>query len=322
MNLILHAGTHKTGTTTIQHFLHSNRTLLLERGYYYLEEFERDGGLRKNHHQFAVSVALGREKKINSAFDLLQENSRDGTSAIVSSESFCCDVYAAKGWEVLGLPNPFELKDQYLSGLAELFRQKGFDVVPLLYFRAVDEFAESLYGTLVVGGHINYGFEEYLRRADYLFQYSRHVELWLKHFPASRIGLYRRENLLGGFLSDLNLSPEGFNYVSSQNVSPDPRVILWLLERSQQHAMDKPMVERYRSFVFSNRLAEVFSSFERVGFWRSERPNFIARYASSDFPGSTGGVERPPACLTEDLRALIDREYEDFMRTRAVESFL
>lgn len=317
MKVLLHAGTHKTGTTTIQHFLHLNRAKLKKEGVYYYEEYGRDSELRKNHHQLAVSIALSRKQKIADAFSRLRSEGKDKRYSIISSESFYRDISGAVGWDVLHEKHAFQLKDLYLSDLANNFASQGIEVFPVIYFRPVEEFAESLFKTLVVGGHIAWDFDVYIDKARYLFNYSEHMRLWSRHFPKARFYKYRKVSLLEGFLSDIGVEySTDFKSVNDKNVSPDPRVILWLLDKINTEKLDKRHIKSMRPFLFSNRLYEIFSEFESVSLWGKEREkdDFIDRYSTPYLSGVSKSEHRGHAVIDDNILSLLDAEYSRYCR--------
>ena len=81
MKLIIHAGIHRTGTSSLQDLLASNRKALLQRGILY-------PGDTKNHQQLAWAIKCG-EAKSSDVLRLIQKDTDLYKIAILSAEDFC-----------------------------------------------------------------------------------------------------------------------------------------------------------------------------------------------------------------------------------------
>lgn len=130
--LALHVGTHKTGTKTIQTFLSVNRSPLAEAGIYYPRAARvqfSPGAFSPGHHAFAWEIAGGEHSAEIRAL-VAEVAEAPQPLAVVSSEDLS-PLYA--------VPGSFE-------HIRDIFSQAGIAVVPILYVRRQDEFAQSLYG--------------------------------------------------------------------------------------------------------------------------------------------------------------------------------
>ncbi len=86
MKVILHIGTHKTGTTTLQHFLTANKEALAERGFCYSPEL-----MPQNKTQHSEIALLFKRGMVKDAADLLKgllEPRGEIHTAILSGEEF------------------------------------------------------------------------------------------------------------------------------------------------------------------------------------------------------------------------------------------
>jgi hypothetical protein len=132
MNLIVHAGLYKTGTTALQNFLYNNSSLLAERGFLYPEigqvkkaHYPISWGMHKGHPHFEkYRNRLGeyREAIIKTAHKKNCEN------ILLSAETFC------------------DIKE--LSPLLDWLNPRGIKLV--IYLRRQDQLLQSLYAQRVV----------------------------------------------------------------------------------------------------------------------------------------------------------------------------
>ena len=127
--IILHIGSHKTGTTSLQWVFHKNRQRLKEKGVLYPEA----GKLNASHNKCAQSLPMIPPFKTRSIFDrdkIFQDlraeiDSFDGNTVVMSGEGFCCLAREGIAW------------------LRELFRHE--QVMVVRYLRRQDEQFESMY---------------------------------------------------------------------------------------------------------------------------------------------------------------------------------
>jgi hypothetical protein len=189
MRLILHAGTHKTGTTSIQKALADNRGRLCKQGLIYPDGGAAFGRDSKSHHLFAHALTgsdpMGRRKAeifLNSARSLASS----GDTILISSEPVYRHVAAHD--PSAGPADYWTLRRQYLETLAGVLR--GFDVTVLLYFRERASFAESMFLELVRKGHGVGTFQEFLARDEHRYDYERQLELFSEIFATVRVESY------------------------------------------------------------------------------------------------------------------------------------
>lgn len=88
MHLVIHAGIHRTGTSSLQDFLAGNREALAARGILY-------PGDLKNHQQVAWAIKRG-ESGARHVLQLLQTGGAPAQTAVLSAEDFC--IHEDLGW--------------------------------------------------------------------------------------------------------------------------------------------------------------------------------------------------------------------------------
>jgi hypothetical protein len=133
----VHVGTHKTGTTAIQRFLAGNRERLALDGLYYPRTGWLSGAL-PGHHNVASELAGDRfDRAAGTLGDVVAEIARARPrNACLSSENF----------EYL------HVRDDALAALRDAIVAIGYRPRIVVYVRAQDEYAESLYAELVKHG--------------------------------------------------------------------------------------------------------------------------------------------------------------------------
>lgn len=185
--LFLHIGTHKTATTTVQHFLAANRSSLSVQGLVYPDLSHHGFKGPRAHHRLAHATAgrpgTGTPDRARRFFDELRAGLRPDDRVIVSSEAFYRHVlpstdgsgreYDAGGGAV-GDPLP------YIQALRDCIGD--FDVKVLVMLRRQDRFLESLYAEQVMRsnfvGDIDRFTEERLWLADYEARLSQWAEVF------------------------------------------------------------------------------------------------------------------------------------------------
>ena len=176
MKLILHIGTHKTGTTALQQFLHANRRSLAARGFYYATP-------RGVPHSNLIANALNRgESRVVHTF--LTNHSRlarrQGADAIlVSAENFYAMSVLASMAERKICTNAVD-RDQRLIGMLGALIPEGITACQVIcYFRRPDRYAESLYSQHVKRGISFAGpFDEFFPIIESALSYNTYIGSW------------------------------------------------------------------------------------------------------------------------------------------------
>jgi hypothetical protein len=203
--LVLHAGTHKTGTTAIQDFAHTYRESLAENGFYYPNlnlalpgrfPGRADGVFANAHHHFFHALA-GDTRFLDESIcsDLVriwyQECASQGLSLLLSSESVSRHLLRGRGL------SRSERSQLYLQKLNEQF-SLYFDIEVVLVFRRPDDYARSLYQEQVMRGTLREAIsletfiENHADRFDYVSLVSRFEQV----FP--RLSVFGYEQLCAG----------------------------------------------------------------------------------------------------------------------------
>lgn len=186
MRLVLHIGTHKTATTSIQHFCALNHSALRKCGYH----FPRTGLSAYVANSLAAGLVHGREAEVAATLRKARSDAKkaDCHTIVLSAESF----YAMtaffidfKGWP----------RDDYWISEQRLIKKmrdccEGLEVRILAYLRPQDEFAFSLYNQVVKNAvGVDYSYDEFISVARPAFDYEGHFALWEKVFGSDHVRL-------------------------------------------------------------------------------------------------------------------------------------
>lgn len=176
MKIVIHIGTHKTGTSSLQSFCSDNREALLRHGVLYPKLPNRS----KSFNFLAAHLAFGRLDETRRFFDkAIQTAQRANVETIlVIGESF----YAMTAFFYRLYERPcgdyWEREEQCVAALRTCL-SNNVDFAFYGYVRRQNHFLESLYNQCVkhwpgFDGDI----EDFLQRMNETMDYSRHIEIW------------------------------------------------------------------------------------------------------------------------------------------------
>lgn len=191
-NCFIHIGTHKTGTTSIQHLLSRNSSALEERGYFYPQAGRLDW--LPGHHNLAweISGDLRYRSDYGSIDDLIREVKNKSEHIILSSEDF--------GWSLYNGSNGSKFSDFIL-----LLQSSGFLVTVILYVRNQIDYLPRAYLTALECGvklswreweYFNVDYCDLLRRVHE----NANVDVIVRSYDQARASICR------DFLSIFNLT--------------------------------------------------------------------------------------------------------------------
>lgn len=189
MKLILHAGSHKTATTSIQHFCAVNRKALEAHGFYY----PRNTSSSYVFNFLASDIALGRIDKTTAFLEKVRRDAevRGCHTVLLSAESF----YAMTAF-FIDIQKRARAQADYFANEASFvsaFRRGcvGYEAVQaIFYFRPQDDFAASLYNQFVksVFG-ISDSYPDFVKKIAPVFDYAGHVALWEECFGCDNVAV-------------------------------------------------------------------------------------------------------------------------------------
>lgn len=187
MRIVLHIGTHKTGTSALQAYCAKNREALLARGIYYPK-------LANGSNSFnflGARLAFGQDAAVREFFAGAIDDTRKAgaNTLLVSGESF----YAMTGLFLRLYERPcgdyWEHERRCIAALKASLPGDA-ECAIYCYVRRQDRFLESLYNQCVkhapgFGGNIG----EFLERMRETVYYGRHIQLWAGSFGMEAIGV-------------------------------------------------------------------------------------------------------------------------------------
>jgi len=222
--LLLHAGTHKTGTTAIQQFAVMNKSLLQERGIIYPGYNSPFVSVKDGHHQFGHAISDIPRKKLSFthakmiAREWKESSDQHQLPILVSVEAVYRHKIGNGSWKAGRL--------DYLARLAEVLHD--FDVTVILVFRRPDKFAKSLFLENIATGTQAYKSFYHWRNSSkkYLFNYLEAASLFKNIFGKLNCLIYedlsKDHMLIQNFFSKLGINTAGMRYpgVVRRSLSP------------------------------------------------------------------------------------------------------
>lgn len=204
----IHIGTHKTGTTSIQHLLDRTSSSLLQRGYFYPQVGRPEGFSGQHNLAWEISGDYRFQNDYGTIDDLIREVKDRSGDVILSSEDFECVLY-----------NRSKFSD-FLS----LLQSSGFLVTVILYVRNQIEYLPRIYLTLLHCG-LDLAFSEALHSALDCgqFRWREWVAVFDYHDVLNKLGKIQnlnvivrsyeqsRRSICNDFLSTFNLSLRDLN---------------------------------------------------------------------------------------------------------------
>lgn len=199
---ILHIGTEKTGTTSIQHVLSSSREALIERGFAY----SRSAG---NRNHLRLAAYAGDPPRV----DELRNDLRNVPDAGGPYEAFPDDLAA----EMASLPAQVHtvifsgehcqsrlVTAESVGRLKALLDRHFSDYLILVYLRRQDELAISHFSTQLRNGQRNARLLPVREERNPYFDYAALLDRWASVFgrQAMRPRLYGRAHFAGGDLME------------------------------------------------------------------------------------------------------------------------
>lgn len=205
VRLVLHAGTHKTGTTSIQKALASNRAIDRARGLFYPDRLGRfdghKGATTVPHHLFAHGLTgfdpiLLRESR--GFADALRQEAGVGETVVISTEALYRHRQGHLGIRDFStdLAGYWPARNAYLADVASTLH--GFDVDVVLYFRKRADFARSLAAEFTSKGSWTGNAKQLATAFAPLLDYERQVEAFRRAFGKVTIVDYDHALTEGG----------------------------------------------------------------------------------------------------------------------------
>jgi hypothetical protein len=201
MNLIIHIGTHKTGTTALQQFLYANRKPLTAHGFHYATP---PHGV-KDANSVANALNLDESRVVDTFFmkHLDVARQRGAHTILVSAENFYAMSVLSSMQRRQVCVDAVE-RDRALIETLQSLLPRGIATSQIVcYFRRPDRYVESLYSQHVKRGIIFDGtVEEFLPIIKPALLYSRCMRLWSDVFGKDNCIVRQYDSVGADIVSD------------------------------------------------------------------------------------------------------------------------
>ena len=186
---ILHAGTHKTGTTTVQDVMAAHRAELAAAGIHY-PALERQG---RDHNALVHRLATCADDELKSAREELVSRSNrlqgDSATLLLSAEEISTRICNPDPWAGFDKGSYWDERRRFLARLRGVLPD-GASVETFVCFRDPESYAHSLYATKLLSGKFDWSFVEFVRRCAPIFDYSRQADMLAEGLGPVRVQSY------------------------------------------------------------------------------------------------------------------------------------
>lgn len=271
--LILHIGTHKTATTSIQRFLRHHEAALSKSGVFYpdYDLVKRGGhyahlgmvnGLSGRHQQYSQALAERFVTKV-------RERMVDYDTTIISAEPFYRHVANDPKDKPYYEPEAYwPLRHAYIERMRDLFGPAQVVVV----FRRQMDFAQSMYQEHVKVTAYREPFRKFCRDFWYHFAFADQAEAWNAAFPGLRAlhfeALKNTGEVISAFCREIGVDTTGLDALppSNQGMPVDLVVMKRLLHRTTS---EREILREHLETLAVRLPEEIKASFKHRSFFSS-----------------------------------------------------
>jgi len=247
--IILHVGTHKTGTTGLQRSLFEQREYLKGCGISYDPWPGVLASLKYAHHGLAHRLASfdSEDQKVLARYRVrLEEALGSREDVIISAEPFYRHV--AAGLE----DDPVAARICYLNRIADYF--KGLPVEVSICFRRPDRMAESVFKEQAVSTGNQLEFLPWLDKFADRFDYTARLAEFEQHFGPAKVWCFEdavAKGLLPAFFEAHQLKISNFENAKADRKSISTRATEWLLA-AKRAVDDMSVSERHVRWYYAS----------------------------------------------------------------------
>lgn len=321
MKLILHIGTHKTATTSIQHFCTLNRAALRKCGYFY----PRPALSAYVANSLASRLSFGREAEVAAALRRARGDAEKARchTIVVSAESFY--AMTACFIDIQGRPRGDYWDNE--QHLIEKMRDccEGMEVSVLAYLRPQDEFASSLYNQFIKNvlgtGH---SYDEFIAAMRPAFNYEGHFALWEKIFGSGQVHLRNfltcRDRIITDFC-EAALEGNCLDEAAKSEIFSNKRLTRDVLETKRIFNRTGP--DRSLAFVAARAFAKISDDMpDRSGYQVFATSDTRCRDFAQFEKGNASLAARHALGLLPTVESTAEPTYPGLTTDRAVEVYL
>jgi hypothetical protein len=254
--IILHVGTHKTGTTSIQHFCRRNQKELLKQGFLYPDSDLVGLKSHPAHHDISHAIASQNGRMdIADVKNYIEKIKKHKGNVIISAEPFYRYFISESRSE-----NIWVKKERYVSLVSELF---GNDADICFVLRNHYDFAKSLYQEKIKQTRQTITFSEFLLKYEGELDYFKNVSLWEKYFNNIHVldfkTLLEKKDLESAFLTFFGVNTKDFQSVERKNDSLPIELVLFKSILNSMPLTDKTIFKVRERLLDFNNHSMVFS---------------------------------------------------------------
>jgi len=254
VQLILHIGTHRTGTSALQVCLQRNEEILASRGIHYarIRPYKHSNGLAK-------FVAKRRIAEVKTFLDrqVDKASTLGAKTLLISAESFYAMTTFFHKFDGRQYNDYWELESEAIESLQRVLLP-NMTTRLIVFFRRQDWFLESIYREVVKAHEVTMPIDEFRVFMREALDYWQHMEIWNTLFPNCSVYTYEQaSNSVSAFFlrNVLNLTNteefEGVDLRANIGLSRDVLEYKLMLNRKDMSA-----VERYMSDLACTELAQ------------------------------------------------------------------
>ena len=321
--IILHIGTHKTGTTSLQRSLFEQRDKLKECGISY---DPRPGVLASlksyAHHGLAHRLARfdSEDQQILAQYRLrLEQALANGQNVIISAEPFYRNVAAdhSGGHDAARIC--------FMDRVADYF--SGMPVEVSVCFRRPDRMAESMFKEQVARTDNELHFLPWLEAYAPRFDYAARVAEFEERFGPSKVWCFEdavAKGLMPTFLKLHGLHVSGFTNAKADRRSVSARAALWLLSAKREAKRMRVSERRIRwYYAASDHCHSKLAHCRGETFWpdAETRDNFLhaalADFRYADFWSPPGGTAQLVHWAEQD-QSVVESHFENWAQRSSV----
>lgn len=318
---IVHAGSHKTGTTTVQHILAAHRAQLAASGFLY----PAMGGDGQDHNPLAHRLATCTDEELASVSDQLTDclagNSvplGDASRLLLSAEEFSTRICNPRPWAGFTGGDYWEQRRHYLARLRRVL-PKAAQVDVFVCFRDHESYAHTLYATKVLSGQLDCSFAQFVTRCAPIFDYRRQVDVLAQALGSVRVESFEqmRGDLANRLFAWLDL-PIRVEQAVRLRPTPPLDLIYWLAASVQSHQGRREHKQRAAFCRAHGTQAAAGAGVDSLWLSAQDRQNFVRQCQPPPLDGwrpmHAGGHIYEAATL--DRRAdQIESEYQRWLQS-------
>ncbi|PWJ12907.1 hypothetical protein [Jannaschia seohaensis] len=229
--LVLHIGTHKTATTSVQKFLRRNDAALSKRGLWY-PDYRLIGRSSHYAHLGVVNALSGRDRKTTPEdarrfFETVREKAATRPLTVISAESFWRHVDLPPEAETPVEPGAYwAARRSYIAKLRDLVGPARIVVT----LRRQDQYAASLYQEHVKATRYAGDFAAFRAEHWWHFDYLAQIRAWAEVFPDPLVlrfeDLRAGGDVAGAFCAALGVDAGGLERPERMNEALLPDLVV------------------------------------------------------------------------------------------------